>query len=91
MFNDRLRATRISKKITQQEMADAVGITLRSYQRYEGGTIEPPYASLIAVADFLDVPVDFLLERDSYLKSLGVVVDVSLSCPPRHPKSQKSH
>lgn len=91
MFNDRLRATRIFRKITQQEMADAVGISVRSYQRYESGDIEPPYPSLIALADFLDVPADFLLERDDYLKSLGVSVDVSLSCPPRRPTSQKSH
>ena len=89
MFNDRLRATRISRNVTQQEMADAIGITLRSYQRYEGGYIEPPYVSLIAIADFLNVPIDFLFERDDYLKSLGVSVDVSLECPPRRPRSRK--
>ncbi len=91
MFSDRLRATRIFRKVTQQQIADAVGVTLRSYQRYEGGAIEPPYASLVALADFLDVPIDFLLERDDYLRSLGVSVDVSLKCPPRRPKSQKNH
>ena len=91
MFNDRLRATRISRKSTQQEAADAANITLRSYQRYESGDIEPPYISLISLADFFNVPVDFLLERDEYLKSLGVYVDVSLKCPPRRPSTQKPH
>jgi len=91
MFNDRLRATRISRKITQQQIADAIGIALRSYQRYESGDIEPPYISLISLANFLNVPVDFLLERDDYLRSLGVSVDVSLKCPPRRPNSQKHH
>lgn len=91
MFNDRLRTTRICRKFTQQEAADAVGITLRSYQRYESGAIEPPFTSLIALADFLDVPADFLLERDDYLKSHGVSVDVSLESPPRRPNSQKNH
>lgn len=90
MFNDRLRSTRISRKFTQQQVADAIGIALRSYQRYESGDIEPPYTSLVALTDFLDVPVDFLLERDDYLKSLGVSVDVSLECPPRRPSSQKN-
>lgn len=89
MFNDRLRATRMFRKFTQQEVADAIGIALRSYQRYESGDIEPPYVSLIALTDFLDVPSDFLLERDDYLKLLGVSVDVPLKCPPRRPKSQK--
>lgn len=91
MFNDRLRSTRISKKFTQQEAADAAGIALRSYQRYESGDIEPPYISLIALANFFNVPTDFLLERDDYLQSLGVSVDVSLTCPPRRPKPQKNH
>ena len=91
MFNDRLRTTRISRKLTQQDAADAAGIALRSYQRYESGDIEPPFHSLIALADFFNVPADFLLERDDYLNSLGVSVDVSLECPPRRPNSQKNH
>ena len=91
MFNDRLRATRISRNVTQQQVADAIGVTLRSYQRYESGNIEPPYVSLVALTDFLDVPADFLLGRDDYLQSLGVSVDVSLTCPPRRPKSRKNY
>lgn len=90
MFNDRLRSTRIFRHFTQQQVADAIGIALRSYQRYESGDIEPPYNSLIALTDLLDVPADFLLERDDYLKSLGVSVDVSLECPPRRPSSQRN-
>lgn len=90
MFNERLRATRMFRHITQQEVADFVNVSLRSYQRYENGAIEPPYPTLISLADFLDVPVDFLLCRDDYLKSLGVSVDVSLECPPRRPRGRKN-
>lgn len=86
MFNDRLRATRISRGYSLQQAADAADISLRSYQRYESGQIEPPYKSLIMLADFFNVPTDFLLERDTYLESIGVSVDVSLRCPPRRPK-----
>lgn len=90
MFNDRLRATRIFREVTQQKTADAIGIPLRHYQKYEGGEIEPDLKRLSELASFLSVPVDFLLERDDYLKSLGVSVDVSLICPPRRPKPQKN-
>ena len=89
MFSDRLRAARRSRGLTLQKMADAAGVELRSYQRYEGGESEPAYAILVPIADALDVPVDFLLCRDEYLKSLGVSVDVSLECPPRRPKAQR--
>ena len=90
MFKDRLRATRIARGYTLQKTADAIGIALRSYQKYESGDSEPAFVSLVALANFLDVPTDFLLERDDYLKSLGVSVDVPPEGPPRHPKPQKS-
>lgn len=89
MFKDRLRATRISRGYTLQNMADAIGIALRSYQKYESGDSEPPYSSLIALADFLNVPIDFLLERDEYLNSIGISVDISLDCPPRRSRFSK--
>lgn len=90
MFKDRLRATRIARGFTLQKTADAIGIALRSYQKYESGDSEPSFSYLVALADFLSVPTDFLLGRDEYLKSLGVFVDVPPEGPPRHPKPQKS-
>lgn len=91
MFHDRLRATRISRGYTLQKTADSLDISLRTYQNYEAGIREPNLALLSLMADFFNVPVDFLLGRDDYLKSLGVSVDVSLACPPRRPRPQKNH
>lgn len=91
MFHDRLRATRMSRGYTLQKTADSLDISLRTYQNYEAGVREPHLALLSLMADFFNVPVDFLLGRDDYLQSLGVYVDVSLECPPRRPKPQKSH
>ena len=90
MFMDRLRATRISKGFTVQQMADVLDTGLRNYQKYESGDARPTFEGLVILADFLGVPTDFLLERDEYLKSLGVSVDVSLECPPRRPKARKN-
>lgn len=90
MFKDRLRAVRLSRGLTAQTLADHIDVGLRNYQKYESGDARPTFEGLVALADILNVPVDFLLERDDYLDSLGVSVDVSLECPPRRPKSQKS-
>lgn len=90
MFCDRLRATRINRGYTLQRTADALGIPLRTYQNYEGGNREPHLALLVSIAELFNVPTDFLLCRDDYLNSLGVSVDVSRECPPRHPTPQKS-
>lgn len=90
MFNDRLRAARISRSVTQQKTADAINVPLRHYQKYESGEIEPDLKRLTELADFLNVPSDWLLCRDDYLSFLGVSVDVSPEGPPRRPRPQKN-
>lgn len=75
MFNKRLREMRMKRGFTQQNMADALDIALRSYQCYETGTRKPSFDLLIQIADTLNVSIDYLLCRDDYLKSLGVSFD----------------
>lgn len=89
MFCDRLRSSRITRGFTLQESADAIDVSLRTYQRYESGDVYPDLEHLVEIADLLNVPTDFLLGRDEYLKSLGVSVDVPPEGPPRRPKAQK--
>lgn len=91
MFKDRLRSARIFRGYTLQETADALNISLRGLQKYEGGEREPCFSLLVEIADFLKVPTDWLLGRDDFLNSLGVSVDVSPEGPPRRPKPQKNH
>ena len=62
-FRTRLRAVRMEKKKTQKETAEALGMQLRSYQSYEQGAAEPNIAKLIALADFFDVTLDYLMGR----------------------------
>ena len=90
LFNDRLRTVRIFRGITLQTMADMLSTGLRNYQKYESGDTRPTFEGLVLIADFLNVPIDFLLGRDDYLNSLGVSVDVPPEGPPRHPKPQKN-
>lgn len=75
MFNKRLRALRMKNKYTQQNMADMLGITLNTYQKYEQGTRTPSFDCLVKIADIFKVLTDYLLCRDDFLKSLGVSVD----------------
>ena len=62
-FAERLRELRREKKVTQSKMADFLGIKLRSYQNYEGGSPRPDYEGLVALADYFDVTTDYLLGR----------------------------
>lgn len=78
MFGKRLNVTRKFRGLTAQFMANSLQIALRSYRMYESGDRYPSLDMLVKIADILNVPTDFLLCRDDYLKSLGVSVDVRL-------------
>ena len=75
MFNTRLRSLRMKRKYTQQNMADMLQISLNAHQKYEQAERSPSLDSLVKLADIFNVPTDFLLCRDEFLKSLGVSVD----------------
>lgn len=90
MFHDRLRSARIFRHYTQQKTADCLNMPLRSYQKYESADSEPDFSTLVKLADLFDVPTDFLLGRDDFLKSLGVSVDVPREGPPKRPRHRKS-
>ena len=62
-FSERLKALRLDCKMRQQDVADAIGITLRGYQFLEKGTKEPLLSTFIALADALNVTLDYLAGR----------------------------
>ena len=62
-FSERLRELRKEKQVTQSNMASFLGIKMRSYQNYEGGTRRPDYEGLVALADYFGVTTDYLLGR----------------------------
>ncbi len=59
----RLRELRKSRGITQLKLALDLGMNQNSISRYESGEREADYRTLIALADYFNVSVDYLLER----------------------------
>lgn len=60
-----LKSIRISKGLTQQQLADATCIDRALIARYENGSRNPPIEKLQILADFLNVSVDTLIGRSS--------------------------
>lgn len=60
-FNVRLKKIRKRYNITQKSISEYLGITLRTYQRYEDGTIEPHLSTAMSIANYFNLPVDCLL------------------------------
>ncbi|MCC5468184.1 helix-turn-helix domain-containing protein [Pelosinus baikalensis] len=62
-FSSRLKALRQRNKVSQQELADLLGISTRAWRFYESGDREPNLTGLIALADFFNVSLDYLVGR----------------------------
>jgi len=67
MLGKRLKELRESKKLTQKDLADQLGLTDATIGFYEAEKRNPPIDTLNRIADFFDVSVDYLLGRtDSF-------------------------
>ncbi len=62
-FSKRLKGLRKNRKLKQSDMADYIGVTVRHYQDIEYGKINIPTLTLIALADYFDVSLDYLVGR----------------------------
>ncbi len=58
---ERIRNLREDKDLTQQQMADHLNITQRTYSRYENGERSIPIETLIEIANYHDTSIDYLL------------------------------
>lgn len=62
-LKEALRRARKQRNITQIQAAKAAGVSESMYQFYEYGKNEPTASVLIALADFFDVSLDYLVGR----------------------------
>lgn len=63
IFSERIRATRIEKKITQSKLAQSIKVSTRTYQEYEYNKCEPSIDKSVKIADELNVSLDYLTGR----------------------------
>ncbi|MBQ2780543.1 MAG: helix-turn-helix transcriptional regulator [Clostridia bacterium] len=62
-FYRRIRDLREDKDLTQAKMGEILSCSQRVYSNYERGDIDIPTITLIRIADFYQVSVDYLLGR----------------------------
>lgn len=67
----RLRMLRNEKGLKQSEIADRIGVSLRSYGMYERSKVLPPTDTLIDLSIIFTVSVDFLLCRTDFRTGLS--------------------
>lgn len=59
-YNERIREIREDHNLTQQKVADLLHVGQRTYCDYESGKTRIPIESILILAKFYDVSVDYI-------------------------------
>jgi len=76
-LSERLISLRKAEKMPQKEVADAIGIALRSLRYYESGERKPTSDIVISLANFFQVSADYLLGISSIPRNSDVMLPES--------------
>jgi len=68
-FALKLKELRTAKGLTQKQAAQLFSVGSRHWQKYEAGEFYPTVEGLIALADYFDVSLDYLVGRSDEPKS----------------------
>lgn len=59
----RIKDLREDHDLNQQDVAEMLHVSQATYSRYESGVLDIPSSSLIKLADYYKVSVDYILGR----------------------------
>jgi len=62
-INERIKKLRTDNKLTQKRMAEILSVREVTFQRFEYGTVRPSLDTLLVLADYFNVTLDYLVGR----------------------------
>ena len=69
-FRERLFELRRQAGLSQEELANLLGVTRQAVQKWEAGTSRPDMDNLTALADYFHVSLDYLVTGRGLEKTL---------------------
>ena len=63
-FKDVLKEIRLEKNVSQVKLAEAIGVSKGIVSMWETGQREPTLSSLVSLADYFGVSLDYLVGRE---------------------------
>ena len=76
LIGDRIAKQRKQLRISQTELAEQLGKSLRTVQKYESGEIDMSVSVLEQIANILKMPINYLMGYDSSHIKLETLADV---------------
>ena len=83
IFAERIRNLRIDKKMTQQELANIVGLTSTGVSYWESGKAIPNFETMTKLSNYFGVSIDYLtgkkeLENKGMYSIIDSTIDIFL-------------
>ena len=66
MLSNKLKSLRKSEGLTQAELSEKLNIGRVNYTRYENGSVRPDYETVIKIADYYNITLDELFDRNKF-------------------------
>ena len=70
-----IQELRKAKKLTQKDVAEAIGVKLPTYSTYETGRSEPPIEILVRLSYLFNVPIDVLVQKERTYRTSKELTD----------------
>lgn len=68
MFQKKIKQLRLEHDMSQEDLADVLGVTRQSISKYENGTAEPSFDKLAILVGYFGVSYDDLLAADTLVE-----------------------
>lgn len=73
MLCDILKELREDKQLNQSDLAEILNVSRQTISGYETGSIEPPFSTLIKLADIYNCSLDYLAGRTKEKHNLNLM------------------
>ena len=74
-LSENIRAARKQRRLTQEQLAEALGVTAGAVYKWESGLSVPELELIVELADFFDTSVDALLGYRMQDKRIKAITD----------------
>ena len=68
-IGSKIKAARIEKKLTQEQVAELLGVSRQTISNWENGKSYPDIISVIKMSECYDVSLDYLLKGEQKMKT----------------------
>ena len=68
VFSERLGALRRAKGMSQEDLAEKMGVSRQAVQKWESGASTPEIENLVRLGDFFEVSLDYLIKGQEQLE-----------------------